>query len=140
MKAASNKCMLFVSGLETEVTEDTLHGAFIPFGEIVQITLPPDPGSSNRHRGIGFIEYEDEEDAAAAIDNMNDAELFGRTITVRTAKAAPGSAGAGAVMGKIFNQESWLEKNMAGDNNSGSNAGNLETAGGESADGSDNKS
>ncbi|KAJ1666589.1 hypothetical protein IW140_005067 [Coemansia sp. RSA 1813] len=106
-----NKCMLFVNGLDPEVTEETLHAAFIPFGEIVQITLPPDASSSNRHRGIGFIEFEEEADALAATDNMNDAELFGRTIAVRPAKAAPGS---NVSAGKIFNQESWMEKNMPG--------------------------
>ncbi|KAJ2541626.1 hypothetical protein EV175_006130 [Coemansia sp. RSA 1933] len=110
MNGAANKCMVFVSGLDAEVSEETLHAAFIPFGEIVQITLPPDASSSNRHRGIGFVEFSEEEDAAAAIDNMDGAELFGRTITVRTAKGGTGS-GAG---GRIFSQESWLEKNMPG--------------------------
>ncbi|KAJ2412385.1 hypothetical protein GGF41_006143, partial [Coemansia sp. RSA 2531] len=72
--------MLFVSGLDPEVSEQTLHAAFIPFGEIVQVTLQPDPSSSNKHRGFGFIEFEEEGDALEAIDNMQDAELFGRTI------------------------------------------------------------
>ncbi|KAJ1989875.1 hypothetical protein GGI25_000019 [Coemansia spiralis] len=109
MNAPANKCMLFVSGLDSEVTEETLHAAFIPFGEIVQIALPPDPSSTSQHRGIGFIEFEEEEDALAAIDNMDDAELFGRTITVRPARA---TASGSTPMGKIFNQDSWLEKNM----------------------------
>ncbi|KAJ2872226.1 hypothetical protein GGH93_004209 [Coemansia aciculifera] len=84
---APNKCMLFVSGLDPEVTEQTLHAAFIPFGEIVQVTLPPDPSSSNKHRGFGFVEFE-EGDALEAIDNMQDTELFGRTIVVRVLELA----------------------------------------------------
>ncbi|KAJ2471898.1 hypothetical protein GGI02_001966 [Coemansia sp. RSA 2322] len=106
---APNKCMLFVSGLDPEVSEQTLHAAFIPFGDIVQITLPPDPSSSNRHRGFGFVEFEDEGDALEAIDNMHDAELFGRTIAVRAARA--GALGKSS-NGTIFNQDSWLDKNM----------------------------
>ncbi|KAJ1901418.1 hypothetical protein LPJ66_000787 [Kickxella alabastrina] len=92
---AANKCLLFVNGLDAEVTEQTLHAAFIPFGEITQVTLPPDPSSSSRHRGFGFVEFEDPDDALAAIDNMHDAELFGRTITVR--KARPGALGKSTV-------------------------------------------
>ncbi|KAJ2613556.1 hypothetical protein H4S08_002145 [Coemansia sp. RSA 1365] len=82
----SNKRTVFVSGLALEVDEKTLHSVFITFGEIVQVILPPDPSSSNRHRGFGLIEYEEEEDARAAISNMNDAELFGKTITARPAR------------------------------------------------------
>ncbi|KAJ2853049.1 hypothetical protein GGI22_005024 [Coemansia erecta] len=41
---------------------------------------------------------------------MDGAELFGRTITARMAKAGGGNA----IAGKIFNQESWMEKNMPG--------------------------
>ncbi|KAJ1965222.1 hypothetical protein GGI12_000910 [Dipsacomyces acuminosporus] len=104
---APNKGMLFVNGLDQEVTEETLHAAFIPFGEIVEVSLPPDPASSNKHRGFGFVEFEEAEDAAAAIDNMHEAELFGRTITVRSARGKAGTA-----TGSIFNKGSWIEKNM----------------------------
>ncbi|KAJ1826743.1 hypothetical protein LPJ56_002031 [Coemansia sp. RSA 2599] len=93
--------MLFVSGLDPEVTEETLHAAFIPFGEIIQVTLPPDPSSSNRHRGFGFVEFEEPEDALAAIDNMHDNELFGRTIAVR--RARPGAINS---TGMVFKAES----------------------------------
>ena len=41
---------------------------------------------NEKHRGFAFIEYETADDAAAAIDNMNDAELFGRSIRVNLAK------------------------------------------------------
>ncbi len=58
---------------------------FIPFGEIVDISVPLDY-ENNKHRGFGFIEFENTEDAAAAIDNMNDSELFGRTIRVNFAR------------------------------------------------------
>ncbi|KAJ2726336.1 hypothetical protein GGI07_000648 [Coemansia sp. Benny D115] len=83
-----NKKLLFINGLDHQVTSDILQAAFIPFGEIAQITMPPDPSSStNPHRGFALLEFEDPEDALAAIDNMHDSELFGRTITVRPARA-----------------------------------------------------
>ncbi len=37
---------------------------------------------TEKHRGFAFVEFELPEDAQAAIDNMNDSELFGRTLKV----------------------------------------------------------
>ena len=34
------KSTVFVGGLENNVNEQTLHDAFIPFGEIVDVSLP----------------------------------------------------------------------------------------------------
>lgn len=36
--------------------------------------------ATGKHRGFGFVEYEEREDSAAAIDNMHNAELFGRML------------------------------------------------------------
>ncbi|KAJ1950602.1 hypothetical protein FBU59_000600 [Linderina macrospora] len=108
------KCILFVSGLDQEVTEKTLQAAFIPFGEIVEISLPPDAASKNRHRGYGFIEFEESDDAAAAIDNMEGSDLQGRTIMVRYARGNASSLGEMLTKGTraIFNESAWIDKNM----------------------------
>ena len=42
--------------------------------------------NSDKHRGFAFVEFELAEDAAAAIDNMNESELCGRTLRVNLAK------------------------------------------------------
>jgi RNA recognition motif-containing protein len=34
------KATVFVGGLDNNVNEQTLHDAFIPFGEIVEISIP----------------------------------------------------------------------------------------------------
>jgi len=39
-----------------------------------------------RHKGFGFIEYEDFEDCLHAIENMNDGELCGRVLRVNFAR------------------------------------------------------
>lgn len=39
----NNKTTVYVSGLHDEVTEQMLHASFIPFGDIVQVQIPPDP-------------------------------------------------------------------------------------------------
>ena len=38
------------------------------------------------HRGFGFVEFEDPLDAAEALDNLDDAQLFGRVLKVKLAK------------------------------------------------------
>jgi RNA recognition motif-containing protein len=82
------KATLYVGGLDNAVDVSVLHAAFVPFGEIVDITLPkPElPSSTDPHRGFGYVEFEQPDDAAEAMDNMDQSELFGRVIKVAAAK------------------------------------------------------
>ncbi len=86
--AARLKATIYVGGLDNAVNTSTLHAAFIPFGEIVDISLPkPDlPSSTDPHRGFGYVEFEHTNDAREAIDNMDQSELYGRVIKVAAAK------------------------------------------------------
>ncbi|KAH7302446.1 hypothetical protein KP509_23G073900 [Ceratopteris richardii] len=79
------KTTLYVGGLEENVTEAILHAAFIPFGDIKDVTTPLDQ-STQKHRGFGFVTYLEKEDATAAMDNMHNAELYGRVLTVNYAQ------------------------------------------------------
>ncbi len=38
--ASRQKATLFVGGLDPQVSQQTLHDAFLPFGEIVDVSLP----------------------------------------------------------------------------------------------------
>jgi RNA recognition motif-containing protein len=82
------KATVYVGGLDLNVTTQTLQAAFIPFGDIVDISLPkPElPSSKDAHRGFGYVEFEVADDAQEAIDNMDQSELFGRVIRVAPAK------------------------------------------------------
>eukprot|EP00698_Gefionella_okellyi_P005967 TRINITY_DN153_c0_g1_i1.p2 TRINITY_DN153_c0_g1~~TRINITY_DN153_c0_g1_i1.p2 ORF type:complete len:115 (-),score=20.29 TRINITY_DN153_c0_g1_i1:162-506(-) len=82
---ASQKRMLFVGGLDDEVNAEILKAAFIPFGEIADINFPVD-NATGKPRGFAFLEFEDAHDAAAAVDNMHGAELFGKTLAVNLAR------------------------------------------------------
>ncbi|CCI39280.1 hypothetical protein ABG067_000468 [Albugo candida] len=86
MGLGANRRCLYVGGLTRQVTEQVLHAAFVPFGPIKEIQIPSDTdvGAS---RGFGFVEYEEEDDAIDAIDNMDESELFGQTLRVCVAKA-----------------------------------------------------
>lgn len=41
-EASRTQRMLYVGGLEAQVTEQVLKAAFIPFGEIVDVQIPMD--------------------------------------------------------------------------------------------------
>jgi RNA recognition motif-containing protein len=90
------KATVHVAGLAPQVTLTNIHDAFIPFGEIADITLPKNdnPNSTELHRGFAYVEFEDLDDAKEAIDNMDQSELFGRTLRVSAAKP-PKSANEG---------------------------------------------
>ncbi|EDX07516.1 peptidyl-prolyl cis-trans isomerase E [Drosophila simulans] len=103
---SNDKRTIYVGGLADEVTERLLNNAFIPFGDIADIQMPADY-ESQRHRGFAFIEYEQSEDAAAAIDNMNDSELCGRTIRVNLAKPVRVKEDS---FKPIWADDDWLQK------------------------------
>lgn len=86
-KGSNPKTTLYVGGLDESVTESVLHAAFLPFGDLKDVNIPMDH-STGKHRGFGFVEFEDKEDAAAAVDNMHNGELFGRTLRVNFAQPA----------------------------------------------------
>lgn len=96
--AARWKATVYVGGLAPIVTVATLHDAFLPFGDIADVSLPknenPNSNTTEPHRGFAYVEFEDADDAKEAIDNMDQSEFFGRVIKVTAAKA-PKSADEG---------------------------------------------
>lgn len=140
--AARWKATVYVGGLAPQVTTSHVMDAFIPFGEIVEVKLPkPDaPNSTESHKGFAYVEFDDATDAKEAIDNMDQAEFFGRTIRASQAKA-PKSAQEGlgsktAVWEQVISisftfilaltnvlQEGWLADNAAGEESLNANDG-----------------
>ncbi|XP_065183173.1 uncharacterized protein LOC135814048 [Sycon ciliatum] len=107
---SNTKRIVYVGGLAEEVDEKLLHAAFIPFGEVVDINIPLDY-ETEKHRGFAFIEYELPEDAAAAIDNMNNAEIHGRTIRCNLAKPMKATERS---MKAVWSEEGWLKQHAGG--------------------------
>ena len=91
-KGPATKRTLYVGGLEDSVDEGLLEAAFVPFGDIKSVMMPTDY-KTGKKKGFGFVEFEEKEDAFDALDNMNQAEICGRTITVDYAQ--PPKAGGG---------------------------------------------
>ncbi|GIY71038.1 peptidyl-prolyl cis-trans isomerase E [Caerostris extrusa] len=104
--SSSTKRTVYVGSLAEEVNKDIIHAAFIPFGEIIDIQIPLDY-ETQKHRGFAFVEFEAADEAAAAIDNMNDSELFGRAIRVNLAKPMKIKEGSTR---SVWSDDNWLKK------------------------------
>ena len=46
-KMSRKNTIIYVGGLEAQVTEEILHSAFIPFGELKSVQIPKDYAESN---------------------------------------------------------------------------------------------
>ena len=88
---------IYVGNLAPDTTEDELRQAFEPFGEIASVKIIRD-GATGESRGFGFVEMPSEEQAKAAITEMNGKEIKGSAIRAelgRTRAPAPGGGRPG---------------------------------------------
>jgi RNA recognition motif-containing protein len=76
---------LFVGSLPYSVTDDDLADLFKEFGEVQSAKVIFDR-ETNRSKGFGFVEFEDDNAAKQAIDKLNNSDVQGRTIVVNEAR------------------------------------------------------
>ena len=76
---------LFVGSLPWAANDDDLQKAFSAHGKVLSAKVVTDK-ETRRSRGFGFVEYETESEATAAIQALNGSELKGRNIIVSEAK------------------------------------------------------
>lgn len=67
--------------------------------------------SSGKHRGFAFVEFELAEDSNAALDNMDESELYGRTIRCNHAKPKQMNERSSRA---AWTDEAWLEQHGKG--------------------------
>lgn len=86
---------LFIGNLAFSVTDAALESAFSAQGTVQSAKIITDR-DTGRSKGFGFVEMSTDSEAAAAISQMNGADLDGRALTVSEAKPqAPRSGGGG---------------------------------------------
>ncbi|WFD44984.1 RNA-binding protein Cwf29 [Malassezia psittaci] len=91
---------IYVGGLPFDATEGDVITIFSQYGEVMNIHLPrpredfskdaasqrqgsePSRGQPPKHRGFGFLMYEDQRSTVLAVDNLNGAQVLGRTLRV----------------------------------------------------------
>lgn len=76
---------LFVGSLPWAANDEDLQKAFSAHGNVLSAKVVTDK-ETRRSRGFGFVEFENEAEATAAIQALNGSELKGRNIIVSEAK------------------------------------------------------
>jgi len=76
---------LFIGSLAWATTDDSLRDFFSQAGTVVSASVIMDR-ETNRSKGFGFVEMSSDEEAKAAIDQLNGKELDGRAIVVNEAR------------------------------------------------------
>ena len=76
---------LYIGNLSWNVNDDQLRAAFTQAGTVTSARVMVDK-MTGRSRGFGFIEFETEEMAKAAIEMWNGKDLDGRKLVVNIAK------------------------------------------------------
>jgi RNA recognition motif-containing protein len=76
---------LYIGNLSFSVRDEDLSDAFASFGNITSVRVVTDR-ETGRSKGFGFVEYETEDAAQAAIEGMNGKELAGRPVNVSEAR------------------------------------------------------
>lgn len=72
---------IFVGSLPFSLEEAELKEFFVEYGEVTSVKIITDK-FSGRSKGFGFVEMTDDEQAKKAIEELNGAEVGGRTIVV----------------------------------------------------------
>ena len=76
---------LFVGSLAWATNDDSLKEFFSSAGTVVSATVIQDR-ETNRSKGFGFVEMSSDEEAKAAVEQLNGKDLDGRPIVVNEAR------------------------------------------------------
>ena len=76
---------IFVSNLSFRINDEDLKQAFADYGAVTSAKVIKD-NFSGRSRGFGFVEMTNDEEAAKAIEELNNAEFDGKVMTVSEAR------------------------------------------------------
>ena len=85
---SEKNCNLYVAGLEPHVTGDDLFTIFKVYGTVSETKILTADKTSGASRGVGFVRYENPQDAQNAIKALNGITLAGssKPLTVRVAE------------------------------------------------------
>lgn len=81
----SNNCKLYVGNLPWSIRDERLQEVFEAYGVVTDSKVMTDR-ETGRSRGFGFVTFENEEDAQAAVEALNEKEVDGRALKVNVAK------------------------------------------------------
>ena len=85
---------LYVGNLPYEIGEAELRELFARAGSVESVSVMRDQ-ATGRARGFAFVEMGSDEEAQAAINQVNGVELGGRSLTVNEARPKTSGGGGG---------------------------------------------
>ena len=85
---------IYVGNLSWECTQDDLLALFAEHGKVARAQVITDR-ETGRSRGFGFVEMENDQEAATAIEALNGQQFRGRPLTVNEARPREGGGGGG---------------------------------------------
>jgi polyadenylate-binding protein len=75
---------LYVKNLDTEVTQEEFETLFRPFGTVTSALIQYDDEGISR--GFGFVNYDNHEEAQAAVEALNEEDFHGKKLFVARAQ------------------------------------------------------
>lgn len=85
---------IYVGNLSWNLKDQDLTDLFTPYGEVTTAKIVIDK-FTQRSKGFGFVEMPNDEQAQAAIAQLNGSEVDGRNLVVNESRPKEGSGGAG---------------------------------------------
>lgn len=85
---------LYVGNLSFSTTEESLQQQFGAYGQVEEVAVISDR-ETGRPRGFAFVTMSNDNEARAAIEALNGADVDGRTITVNEARPKTEGGGGG---------------------------------------------
>jgi RNA recognition motif-containing protein len=85
---------IYVGNLSYSVDSEDLRAAFADFGTVDSAEVIVDR-NTNRSRGFGFVEMNNDEEAKAAVEGLNGKDLDGRPLNVNEARPRRNDSGRG---------------------------------------------
>ncbi len=76
---------IYVGNLSWQMTDEELKDTFSAYGNVTNAKIIFDK-YSNRSKGFGFVEMDNDEEAKKAIEELDQKEVAGRTLRVNEAK------------------------------------------------------
>ena len=76
---------IYVGNIAWSMTEDELNALFSEFGTVSSAKIITDK-YSGRSKGFGFVEMDNDAEAEAAIEALNDSDQNGRNLRVNQAR------------------------------------------------------
>jgi RNA recognition motif-containing protein len=92
---------IYVGNLSWGLKDQDLANLFAPFGEVTSAKIVTDK-FTQRSKGFGFVEMANDEEAQAAIAQLNGSEIEGRSLVVNESRPKQEGGGGGGFKKRNF--------------------------------------